>query len=190
MVQEATIRSQLLYGLESTAMNETVKHSLHIFQQKCLRKIVKLKTSAFDRANDNKATYNNAQAHIHRTTSTGIQERMLKPHSQVYEERQIKVLNQLIEMDEDSPSVLAFKPNTIIPIDFTEKEGVTRRSGKPGVQRIETTMQKLWTLIGTHISEEVKDIPLNSNNQQHIEAVLLAAELDLHEITPNYMLKT
>ena len=45
VVFDAIARSKVLYGLESTAMNETVKHSLDIFQLKGLRKILGLKTT-------------------------------------------------------------------------------------------------------------------------------------------------
>ena len=38
IVYDAIIRSKLLYGLESAPMNESVKHSLDIFQMKGVRK--------------------------------------------------------------------------------------------------------------------------------------------------------
>ena len=64
MVQDAIIRSKLLYGLESAAMNETVKTYMDTFQLKGLRKILGIKTTYVDRAND--------RAYIHRKTQENL----------------------------------------------------------------------------------------------------------------------
>ena len=45
-VYDAIVRSKLLYGLESTAMNNTVKHLLDVFQLRRLRKILQIKQNS------------------------------------------------------------------------------------------------------------------------------------------------
>ena len=68
-------------------MNETVKHSLAIFQLKGLRKILGLKTTFIDRNNDATKIMTDAQSHISRSTRPGQWERQIKRFSQVYEEK-------------------------------------------------------------------------------------------------------
>ena len=102
-VYDAIIRSKLLYGLESAAMNTTVKHSLDIFQLKGLRKIPKVKTTFIDRAQDHRTIYNTVQTHIHNSTRIGKPEKQFKTYSKVYEERKTKLLNKIILEPEGSP---------------------------------------------------------------------------------------
>ena len=85
------VRSKFLYGLESTAMNETVKHTLDIFQFKGLRKILGLKTTFVDRNNDANKIMTEAQAHISNSTMPGKWERQIKRFSQVYEDRKVNI---------------------------------------------------------------------------------------------------
>ena len=53
VVYDATIRSNLLYGLESVALNETVKHKLDTLQLRGLHKILNIETTFADRTQDN-----------------------------------------------------------------------------------------------------------------------------------------
>ena len=68
-VYDSIIRSKLLYGLESAPMNESTKHELDIFQLKGLRKILGIKTTFVDRAQDNRTIYKKAQNHIKNETA-------------------------------------------------------------------------------------------------------------------------
>ena len=58
----------------------------------------------------------------------------------------------------------------------------------PRVKWVETTMANLWQL-NKRLMPEFQYIPLDLKNNDHIEAVKLAAEADLHEITPGYIIK-
>ena len=104
MVFDAILRSKLLYGLESTAMNETVKHTLDIFQLKGLRKILGLKTTFVDRNNDAQKIMTDAQTHISNNTMPGKWERQIKRFSQVYDERKIALLHQIIAAPQGAPT--------------------------------------------------------------------------------------
>ena len=49
-------------------------------------------------------------------------------------------------------------------------------------------MANLWQL-NKRLMPEFQYIPLDLNNNDHIEALKLAAGADLHEITPGYIIK-
>ena len=66
---DAIIRS------ESATMNESVKHTMDIFQLKGLRKILKVKTTWVDRTQYKNKLFDTMQAHIHRETAIGKPEK-------------------------------------------------------------------------------------------------------------------
>ena len=191
IVYDAIIRAKLLYGLESTAMNNSIKHSLDIFQLKGLRKILNLKTTFVDRAMDSRAVFQKMQDKIHESTPVGKQEKILKPYSTVYEERKNKLLNAIVLAPPDAPiRYCTFRYNTYEPIQIEDKEGVRRRSGKPRVRWVETTLNRLWELIGKHMRPELKHSVMNLKNNDHIEAIRRAAAMNLCEETPNHVRRT
>ena len=71
LVYDAVIRSKLLYGLESAALNNTVKHSLDIFQMKGIRKISGVTTTFIDRQNKTTRLYSDMQKELHDSTPAG-----------------------------------------------------------------------------------------------------------------------
>ena len=71
VVYDSIIRSKPLYGLESAALNNTVEHSLDIFQLKGIRKILKVSTTFMDRQNKNTRLDTDMQQEIHRSTRRG-----------------------------------------------------------------------------------------------------------------------
>ena len=103
LVYDAVIRAKLLHGLESTAMNKTVKHSLDVFQLKGLRKILGVKTTYIDRTQDNKKVMETAQEKIDEATPHGKTQKQLKPFSEVWQERKMKLFNKIITAKDDCP---------------------------------------------------------------------------------------
>ena len=77
LVYDAVIRSKLLYGLESAALNNTVKHSLDRFQMKGIRKILGVTTTFVDRQNKTTRLYSDMQRKLHDSTPIGKFERIL-----------------------------------------------------------------------------------------------------------------
>ena len=102
-VYHAIIMYKLLYGLESAALDETVKHSLDMFQLRSLRKILNIKTTFVDRTQDNKTVHKTAQEAVEAATRSGKQIRQIKPNSEMYEERTIKWLNKIVLSQDQSP---------------------------------------------------------------------------------------
>ena len=82
---------------------------------------------------------------------------------------------------------MTFKGNTLHPVSFTEVEGTARRSGKPRVKWLETTLDSLWRIIGLY-RYEYRYAIMNLNNDEHVEAIRAAATEQVHTFSPNYVL--
>jgi hypothetical protein len=179
---DAIIRAKLLYGLESAAMNETVKHKLDVFQLKGLRKILNVKTTFVDRSKDNQTLLNMAQRAINHDTPDGKVPKELKKFSHIYEERKLRCLNKVITAEEGSPSkVMTFKKGTMQPLKVNIRPGTKRRIGKPRIKWVETGLEALWKLVGETIKPDVKNILLNLDNEEHTALLTQAATLDIHK---------
>ena len=190
LVYDAIIRSKLLYGLESTAMNSTVKHSLDIFQLKGLRKILNIKTTFVDRTQDSERVYTQMQDEIHRKTTVGKREKLIKPYSKIYEEQKSKLLNKIINAPPDTPiRHCTFRPNSIEPIQIKDKGNVKRRSGKPRVKWVETGMERLWSLIGNSTRPDLKYSIMNLQNPEHVAAIERAARMNIYQDSPSYIIR-
>ena len=190
-VNDAIIISKLIYGLESTAMSSTIKHSLDIFQMKGSCKILGVKTTFIDRSKDTQTILKTAQTHIHEETASGQPEKQIKLYSKVNEERQIGLLNKIILAEDDrSIKYVTFKEGTLQPKKIQETPGVKRRPGQPRVKWTEATLEKLWTLIGNQLNPALKYSIMNLQNDEHIQAILEAARQNLCEETPSKILGT
>ena len=185
-VHDAIIRSKLLYGLESTAMSDTVKRKLDTFQLKGLRKILNIKTTYVDRSKDNMTVMQTARLHIAHDKPS----KQYKTYSEIYEERKIQYLNKIILAEEgDSMKSLTFQPETITRVQFQMRPGVKRRIGKPRTKWVETTMDNLWNLIGKTTRPELRGAIMNLNKKEHVEAIKEAARQNVcnenHQETTN-----
>ena len=177
-----------MYGLESTAMNESVRHTLDIFQFKGLRKILGLKTTFIDRNNDAIKILTEAQEHINNATPPGKWERQIKRFSQVYEERKVTLLSNIIKLPPGAPTkAMTFKANTLHPVSFTETAGTVRRSGKPRIKWVETTLDSLWKIIGL-FRYDLRYTLMNLHNDEHVPIIREAAISNLDTFSPNYVL--
>ena len=191
IVYDAIIRSKLLYGLESCTMNETIKHSLDIFQLKGLRKILGITTTFVDRRNDTNQIYRLAQNHITTETSEGKPIKQLKPFSTVYNERKQKLLNKIILLPENNPlKVQTFQPNSLLPTTVNSRTGTAKREGRPRVKWVETGLETLWQLIRTHIRPDLKYTALNLEDDSHAQALINGATLNLFSENMELHIKT
>ena len=176
-VYDAVIRAKLLYGLESAPMPESVKHKLDVFQLKGLRKILNIKTTFVDRSYPNKAVIQTAQSKMNEGAAANKPQRCVKTYSQVYEERKIKLLQKIIQSEEDDPlRSVTFKPNSMTPIDITDRPGTKRRIGQPKTKWLETGLEALWRTVGRTIDPTMKYTTLDLNNENHIETMKKAAK--------------
>ena len=63
-VLQAVLYAKILFGLESAELTGTALRTLDAFQQKCLRKILKMKTTFIDRANTNEEVMKRANEQL------------------------------------------------------------------------------------------------------------------------------
>ena len=83
---------------------------------------------------------------------------------------------------------MTFFPKTLKPVKFYDREardtktktGVVRRVGHPRPKWVETTLEKIWKLIGQTIAPLYKYTTLNLDNINHICTIHRAAKIDLY----------
>lgn len=112
-VYDAVIRSKLMYGLESIAMNKNVFNRMDAFQMRIFRKVLNELTTFVDREKDN--------AYIMRTVNEKVSGELgrdfeIKRMSQWHKERRKLLLAKLIAKKEVGPGArAAFDPDTLRP---------------------------------------------------------------------------
>ena len=83
---------------------------------------------------------------------------------------------------------MTFKGNTLQPVSFTEVEGTARRSGKPRIKWLETTLESLWKIVGLY-RQDLRYSIMNLSNDEHVQAIRAAASANEHTFTPNFVLR-
>ena len=136
-MQDAVIRSKVLYGLESAELTQDILKKLDVFQLKGLRKILRLNTTFVDRFNTNKRVFEHANHQL------PLQRRLrnpLKPYSEIYMDRKLQWVEQIITLPENDPlKTSTFKTNTLsawVPVNR-----------KPGGQKAKwatTAVNQYW----------------------------------------------
>ena len=146
---------------------------------KGLRKILNLKTTFVDRAQDNRTGIRKAQTCINENTPAGKAIKVIKPYSAVYEERKIKLLNKIIKAEEEDPlKTVTFNTKSLEPVKVNTRPATKRRVGKPRVKWVETGLDSLWKLIGESTRPDLKGSILDPKNANHIRALQDAAEIN------------
>ena len=140
MVVQATLFSKVLFGLESAELTVGALRSLDIFHLKCLRKILKMKTTFVNRANTNEAVYKKANDQLKAKDQ-------IRKLSNIYLERKQRFFCQVATAAPSDPLRRAtFQGITHMPAIHRP-----RRRGRPKVKWAHTEAKKLWdtTQIGT-----------------------------------------
>lgn len=123
-VVDAVIRSKLVYGFESTMLTPALMNKLDTLQLKGLRKILKIKTTYIDRANNNVSVFaraNQAKKTLHRDGKD------VAPFSCYVKDRQHALLAHTIRVSNDDPLREAtLQPDTAYPCMIGK-----RRVGRP-----------------------------------------------------------
>jgi len=158
-VFNAVLVSKLLYGLESTVLNQSLLKRLDAFLFKGLRKMLHIPTTFVDR------TYSNA--HILEKTNSVLSEAGAKELvllSEAHSKRRRVLLAKLVVCGENDPSATAtFNTNNFKPHDYGKK-----RVGRPRLNWLRSTLEDAW--------EETKRIVpaagglgrVDHDNEQHI----------------------
>eukprot|EP00973_Karenia_brevis_P032937 4547733-Karenia_brevis.AAC.1 len=130
------------------------------------------------------------QKEIHDNTPVGKPEKIIKPYSTIYEERKGKLLNKIITSPPNTPNrFCTFRQDTLHPKQIEDKPGVKRRRGQPRVRWVETGLSRLWTIIGNRLRADLKYSVMDLNKPDHVDAIIRAAEIDLHEEEPGKIIR-
>ena len=98
LVQDAVIRSKLLYGLESAELTSSDLKRLDVFQLKGLRKIMKMETTYINRANTNQRVFERTNSAIHIGIGHNKTPKVIKPYSEAIANNKIKWLQDVINL--------------------------------------------------------------------------------------------
>ena len=148
VVMQAVLYSKILFGLESAELTTGALRILDVFHLKCLRKILKIKTTYVDRANTNAQVYARANAMLKEgETITTL--------SKVYLTRKQNFYCQVVQAGADNPiRTVTFQRNTTLPIQH-----LPRRRGRPKVKWAHTEAKKLWNGLQTGPGPKVEYNP-------------------------------
>ena len=133
MVMQAVLFAKILFGLESAELTVGALRSLDTFHMKCLRKILKMKTTFVERTNTNEEVYRRASELLGTN-------KPIKKLSNIYLERKQRFYCQVAMANQDDPVRLAtFRAGTVIP-----QVHLPRRRGRPKIKWAHTEAKKLW----------------------------------------------
>ena len=133
MVVQAVLFSKILFGLESAELTTGALRSLDTFHLKCLRKILKLKTTFVERANTNAEVYRKANEQLKAT-------KPIRKLSSIYLERKQRFFCQVATAPETDPvRMTTFEGNSLRPAVH-----LPRRRGRPKIKWAHTEAKKLW----------------------------------------------
>ena len=160
-VFNAVIRSKLMYGLESAIMNQSVLNKLDAFQLKGLRKILKLKTTFYDRDNTNRRVLELA------TRGMGNKDEQIQLLSEFHMSRRKWMLAKLITLKHHDPSArVALEVETLMPHDYGKK-----RVGRPRLNWVKCTMADFWEEAKKEYNEINTAGVLNLQDPRHREYI-------------------
>ena len=133
VVTQSILFSKILFGLESAELTTGALRSLDTFHLKCLRKILKMKTTFVERANTNEAVYKKANEQLRAKDK-------IKQLSHTYLERKQRFFCQVATArDTDPTRTITFQGTSTMPAIH-----LPRRHGRPKIKWAHTEANKLW----------------------------------------------
>ena len=136
-VQDAVIRSKLLYGLEPAELKQPELNKLDGLQLKGLRKILRLDTTFINRANSNKQVFEIANNQI---KEDGYRNKQIRKFSEAYITSKLKCWQEVVSADDNNPIEEAtYNPNTFEMWSYGIK-----RKGRPREGWFKATRLQYW----------------------------------------------
>ena len=169
LVQDAVIRSKLLYGLESAEIKDSTVKRLDTFQLKGLRKVLRMDTTYINRSNTNQKVINRANEEI--ANNEGEPQKNKQPislYSQVYTKQKILWIQEVIAAPSQDPiKETAFNPST-----FKKWSIPLHRRGAPKKHWFESGKIVYWkaireTLTSPYKHQEWETTPRRRQQMQH-----------------------
>jgi hypothetical protein len=167
-IQDAVIRSKLLYGLESAELNEAEVQKLDVFQLKGLRKILRKDTTYVNRANTNKVLYEEANRHMNKDANNT---KIIQAYSEVYHKRKLEMYVQILNSPDDDP----VKQTTMDVDTLASRSTSKRRPGRPKRDWTIETAKLFWTRNQNVLPQHLKGQDLDLANAEHRQAIRTAA---------------
>jgi len=164
-VIQSVLYAKILFGLESAELQEGALRALDVFQLKCLRKVLKMKTTFVERGNTNEEVLRRANEHLKTSEK-------LRTLSEIFLERKQRFFCKVLSADTSDPiRQMAFKDNTTTVWDYYPK-----RVGRPKKKWATSELHRLWNRLQFNNPHKV---PFDPNSQVHKAALQeYAAELD------------
>ena len=132
-VVQAVLYSKVLFGLESAELQTTALKSLDVFQLKCLRKILKMKTTYVERGNTNLEVFKRANEQLK-------EREKIRALSEIYLERKQKFFCKVATAGNTDPiRTITFQNQWAMP-----REHLPRRTGRPKHKWANEECKRLW----------------------------------------------
>ena len=148
MVTQSILFSKVLFGLESAELTVGALKSLDTFHLKCLRKILKMKTTYVERNNTNDEVYRRANALLR-------DKEKISKLSHIYLDRKQRFFCQVATAHQNDPiRSITFQGNTTQP-----RVHHPRRIGRPKIKWAHTEAKKQWNSIPGSTMPRVKYNP-------------------------------
>eukprot|EP00969_Alexandrium_andersonii_P019649 857513-Alexandrium_andersonii.AAC.1 len=164
-VQNAVIRSKLVYGLESMQLNDTALKKMDVFQLKGLRKVLGMKTTFVNRANSNREVFRRAEAELNRGRPEGAKWKRIMKLSDYYEYLKLYRYARLVAAPEGDPSAAAtFDRETL-----GKHQHGKRRVGRPRLNWVEVTQKQFWNRMVLPYIPLDERVPLDLGIQAHVD---------------------
>ena len=144
-VIQVVLFANVLFGLKSAELTSGALKALDVFHLKCLRKVIKMKTTFVERANTNEEVFRRINEHMK-------EGEVIKPLSVIFLERKQLFYCKVVTAHEEDPiKTITFQHNTLTP-----RIHVPRREGRPKTKWASTEGRRLWNKM--QASQEVQRI--------------------------------
>ena len=172
IVQDAVIRTKVLYGMESAELKKSDMDKLNVFQLKGLRKILKMETTFVNRENTNQKVFAAINNAVNRTSRTPRAE--IKPFAQMHKEQKLKMYKHILNAKEDDP----IRTTTINPQTLRSWTPGVRRSGRPKQhQWAEHAAKEFWAEIQPTLPPTLQGQEFRHEEPVHIAAIKQSAQV-------------
>ena len=144
LIQEAVLKSKLLYGLETTQLTNKCLKRMDAFQIRGLRKILNLKHTHWDRTATNARILQLATEETYRKGTEAQKKRNehkeVQKFSTTYKQRREKLLGHIIRTGDGDPlRQVTLQEGLARPVNWGK-----RRNGHPREKWTQSTMKGLW----------------------------------------------
>ena len=167
-IWDAVIRSKLMYGIESAALNTSVLKKIDAFQMKTLRTILGKQTTYYNRVYSNEYLIREANLQLSETHEKEVQRL-----SVYHKERRMVLLAKLLTLGEKEPSAkVTFVGKSLKDCDL---RGI-RRAGRPRLNWFEVTLKDFWERAKEKHGDGRCFGDLETSNQDHLTCIYKLAE--------------